>query len=195
MITTGVITEINVSGGSSTNNIYKVNIPIFNNPSNTNAGGSVLECTASLPGGVYSSYKVGDMVYVGFVNNQLQSPVILGRIYKGLTEETRSYLRVESLKVDGSVSLPKTVTIGDLSYADLVKATNGSGGTFVRPNPPNPTEVLQSIEIDGIGYSVKGAGENQVQSDWGQSDSLKVDYIKNKPSKSVVELETLKINW
>lgn len=149
MITTGIIREINVNGGSYTNNMYKVEISIFNNPSNTNGEGCILECNASLPGGIYSSYDVGDMVYIGFVNNAFENPVILGKIYKGLTDESRSYAHFDSIKVDGSVDLPNGITINGVSLDDTLTRLG-----IETPIPDNggeksSSEIIVKVESDG----------------------------------------------
>lgn len=122
MITTGIIREINLNSDKDhSNNLYNVEIGILKTPIST-SNDAILQCTCCLPGGVYNSYKVGDVVYIGFVNNLLNYPVILGRIYKGLNEnETRSFNKLEDLEVSNSVILPENIHIGDLSYSDLKK--------------------------------------------------------------------------
>lgn len=150
MITTGIIKEINISESDSDikNNKYKVLLPIFNTPDNTNEDGCIMDCTASVIGGIYSPYQVGDMVYVSFVNSEFQSPVIIGKIYKGNTEEIRSYAKLDSLYVDSTTTLPKNTTIGDISYIQLDKAikkiqdmSGGSGGT---------PGAIADVRVDGI---------------------------------------------
>ena len=69
---------------------------------------------------------VGDKVYVGFLNEEISFPIILGKIYQGLTEEARTYAILDSLKVDGKIMLSSDIQIGELSYKDLENLVIGS---------------------------------------------------------------------
>lgn len=122
MITTGIIKNINVSSDTNhINNLYSVEIGILKTPISESEQ-ATLECTCCLPGGIYDSYKEGDMVYIGFVNNLLNYPVILGRIYKGTSDvEPRSLNAIDNLNVYSSASLPENTSIGDISFSDLKK--------------------------------------------------------------------------
>ena len=109
MITTGLIKEINISDNNHKNNLYKVEIGIFKTPGDTTSGNGVLTCTSCIQGGLNSAYAVGDRVYIGFVNNELGQPTILGKIYTGIStadEDSRGYYNINSLKVTSDTVLP-----------------------------------------------------------------------------------------
>lgn len=57
-------------------------------------------------------------------------------------------------------------------------ATGGGGGGG------SWGEIIGNIEeqVDLINYIAENSGDNQIQSDWNQSDNTKKDYIKNKPT-------------
>lgn len=56
------------------------------------------------------------------------------------------------------------------------------GGTDVEANPSGTaTDTLTKVGIDGTVYSI-ASSSSQVQSDWTQTDTSAVDFIKNKPT-------------
>ena len=76
--------------------------------------------------GIYPNYKVGDIIYVGFEDNQLSQPIILGYLYREGLESTGD-MHALSLQVDVNAFLPRKSSIGnvtptDLSYLNLVKS-------------------------------------------------------------------------
>lgn len=120
MITTGIIREINLSEGNYSNNKYKVEIGLFQTASSTNPDSYTIISNACQPGGMYSSYSVGDKVYVAFLEDKLNQPIILGHIYQGLDlDKIRSFGNFDALNVSGNVSLPADTTIGDITYQQL----------------------------------------------------------------------------
>lgn len=119
MITTGIIREINLSSSNYKFNKYKVELNIFQKPGDNDDENYILEANCSVASGLYSCFKKGDKVYVGFINNNYSQPVILGKIYQGLIDEPRSYAYFNSIKISDSAEFPKNTKIGDISYEDL----------------------------------------------------------------------------
>lgn len=122
MITTGIIREVNISGQGYKSNLYKVEIPIFNSTSDPLNYTTIMETTACLSGGIYDCYSIGDYVYIGFINNKFNFPVILGKIYKGLDDNLSGSYNIQALKVANSASLPQNTKIGNIEYKDLLRA-------------------------------------------------------------------------
>lgn len=120
MITTGIITEINISNEDSTltNNLFKVKVPYFDNPGIDTE--CIITCTASTPSNLYNPYAVGDMVYITFIDNNYSQGLILGSIYKGVTNISRGYLVTESLKVTGTAELPSSTKLGPMTVQDII---------------------------------------------------------------------------
>lgn len=118
MITTGIIREIGVNKGSFIGNAYKVELNIFQIPGDNDKKNYTYLANCSTIGGLYDSYVVGDMVYVGFVNNNKSLPIIIGKIYQGLQDESRSFANLDALKVKNKAELPETTTIGNIDFSD-----------------------------------------------------------------------------
>lgn len=129
MITKGIITKM-LEG-----NLCEVRLPIFE-------GAGLLEAifvaTMLLPPGIEYGYETGDIVFVGFVDNALNQPVILGKLYlpnatvatwgdlagevsTHTTKSEKSWLSCNTLTMadSGSAQLPKNTTIGDTSLAGI----------------------------------------------------------------------------
>ena len=119
MITTGIIREINLSSANHKNNRYKVELNIFQIPGDTNKDAYTFEANCMVASGFSSVYNVGDKVFVGFLNNDKSFPIILGKIYQGISDDYRGYGALTDLKVKNSVALPNDITIGSYDYDDL----------------------------------------------------------------------------
>lgn len=119
MITTGIIKRINVDSKNYSNNKYIVEISLFKSASDITTDVYTYEANACVPPGLFSPYEVGDKVYIGFINGQGGLPVILGKIYQGLTEEDRAYVLYNTLKVTQKVELPLNTSIGNVTGQDL----------------------------------------------------------------------------
>ena len=100
-------------------NGYEVtlNIPIFHNVENSDIDNESLvfptSCIA-ISYGVYPNLKKGDTVIIGFEDNNLNTPVILGALY---TEEAKKYKSdaiFSSLGVNVNAELPEDTTIGNV---------------------------------------------------------------------------------
>lgn len=69
MITPGIIREIGVNKGNFIGNAYRVELNIFQMPGDNDKNNYTYIANCSSTGGMYDSYEVGDVVYVGFLNN------------------------------------------------------------------------------------------------------------------------------
>jgi len=118
MITTGIIKEIAVNKGNFVGNAYRVELNIFQTPGDDNKNNYTYIANCSTMSGFYDSYEVGDKVFVGFLNNNKSLPVIIGKIYQGLKDESRSFANINSLKVRDRAELPKNTNIGGIDFSD-----------------------------------------------------------------------------
>jgi|GEM_PF-7049507 hypothetical protein len=66
-----------------------------------------------------NQYKVGDCVFVGFENNDLGRPVILGKLYKNNDKEVRGSLDAHALFIQDRAVLPKNTTIGGINWQQV----------------------------------------------------------------------------
>ncbi len=205
MITTGIIKKINVSGGKHKNNKVIAEVSLFKSPGDINSDVYSCECNCSVPGGIYSPYNVGDKVYIGFLNGKKTNPIILGKIYQGLEDESRAFAYFSALKVRDQVNLPENTLLGDLKVADIknldtkIDNLNVIANRF--PNPPivdgeynlrcsvsgNEGTTINSKFISGT-PSVKKSIRQSIQTKCGNSvvvNQLVVNLVATKTVKGV----------
>ncbi len=103
MLTKAIIQSIDY-----TKNMCRVRIPLFENASrNVN----IIEANAqfNIVPGIYNSYKTGDVVFIGFEENKMELPVILGKLFVSAATEAGSYrgnLSGNSLSITDTAQLP-----------------------------------------------------------------------------------------
>lgn len=95
-----------------------VRVPIFDKSKTSNEGvatdllGKASICV--LPNCI-PNVRVGDVVYVGFENNDKSKPIIIGYVYIDKEYSTRQGISAQSIDVLATASLPKETTIGSVS--------------------------------------------------------------------------------
>lgn len=103
MLTKAIIQSIDY-----TKNMCRVRIPLFENASrNTN----MIEADAqfNIVPGIYNSYKTGDIVFIGFEENKMELPVILGKLFVSASAESEAYrgnVSGNSLSITDNAQLP-----------------------------------------------------------------------------------------
>jgi uncharacterized protein involved in type VI secretion and phage assembly len=151
MLTKGEIQSIDF-----TNNSCIIRLPIFETVGN----GSRAIATAyfAITPGIFNSYKIGDVVIVGFDRDMIDKPYILGKLYTGLKEEQniengfRGAINCESLKVKTDVILPeatkiaKNTTILDSTDDKNNITTISSLITTVKEDSKKLTEINQKLD-------------------------------------------------
>lgn len=118
MITTGIIKKINIDSGSGKANKCLIEIPYFKTPIENDPNAYTFSANICNQGGINGQFHVGDKVYVGFVDNDLSNPVILGTIYQGYSDDFRSTANFEKLNIQNSVNLPLDTKIGDINISN-----------------------------------------------------------------------------
>ena len=101
MVVKGIIKSIDVQGNTCT-----VRMPYFENVGNDEI---VATATVSNSPGSYNGYKVNDVVWVAFENDQLECPVIIGKLYLGIEAERadpRGTLNVVDSKISRTAEIP-----------------------------------------------------------------------------------------
>ena len=104
MITKAVIKSINKNG-----NRCIVRMPLFENASNPSPVEA--EALVSITPGLFNNLFVGDVVFVAFEENALEKPIILGKLFKGISDENQTAGGagiLDSLKVHKSAAIPSS---------------------------------------------------------------------------------------
>lgn len=120
-----MITRALVEDVDYTANKLKVRIPIldgmrFNQDglSNAELNWAAVLC---IPG-LEIEYKVGDVVVVGFEDNDIGSPIVLGYLkLTGVQLESRLHGSFKDLEVTESFTAPTNTKIGKTSYEEINK--------------------------------------------------------------------------
>lgn len=129
MILKGIIEEI------IDNKTVLLRIPTLNGlrgSRNNTVTSDLYEASAVSIPGIDSTFNYGDIVAVGFLNNRVDYPIILGKFIG--SEQAEGYycpgttikslnnptLSLSELKVDNSAKLPADTIIGQHSYKDLL---------------------------------------------------------------------------
>lgn len=124
-------------------NTIKVRLPTYES-AGIDAKVIINALIAYNPGNLYS-YNIGDVVVVSFEHNQVDQPIVLGKLYIGPEEKASNYSFANSLQVTEKAILPTTTTIGNLSYNDLVLAVNSAANSEVKADVSDtPTSVTPS---------------------------------------------------
>lgn len=115
MIIKGIVEQIPSNG----ENQYQVRVPFLEDNTNNEALFNAILCNQP---GQYYGYEVGDVVFIEFENNRMDTAIILGKLFTGETPEA-GYYRISNLEVVGTVKLPPTQN--DLDIKNLKQLQNG----------------------------------------------------------------------
>ena len=66
---------------------------------------------------------IGDVVIVGFENNDLSKPIILGHLYKESFDKSAESIELNDLTVISETHLSRNTSIGDVSSFELAQLT------------------------------------------------------------------------
>ena len=123
MLTKAIIQNIDY-----TKNMCRVRIPLFENASR-NVNMIEADAQINIVPGIYNSYKTGDVVFIGFEENKMELPVILGKLFVSAATEANSYrgnVSGNSLAITDNAQLPystvfnySNITQNDKLYKEL----------------------------------------------------------------------------
>ena len=104
---------------------YRVRIPIFDRTSDSTYFTDIDElaiAVASAPKGITNSLEVNDVVFVGFEDNNIATPVILGQLYnEKLLKQHNLHIQARSIDIEESVNLPIGTTLNaDINLYDYI---------------------------------------------------------------------------
>ena len=101
MVTKGIIQSINFNGNTCT-----IRLPFFETTHNDPI---VITATFSNTPGMYNGYKVNDVVWVAFEDGQMETPVVIGKLYLGAEKEKadpRGTVNTEAFTVSKTAAIP-----------------------------------------------------------------------------------------
>lgn len=119
-----MVTKAYIINKEQDSNKYIVRIPIFEKPGMTsdtsNLSRTLFSATLAHEPSVLDVYSSGDCVFVGFENNELNRPVILGKLYtKDENQDSMGLSNNKVLIVSDKASLPADTTIGSVNFKNL----------------------------------------------------------------------------
>lgn len=128
MITRGYITE-KLSVDSSK---VMVRLPIFETANNNEANihnPFEVEASIMMTPGNFLGYNVGDTVIVGFEDNDYSKPIILGKLFISVEENSTVKEVIDQVSVKSTAVLPENTSIGKVSPKDIaaLSGINTSG--------------------------------------------------------------------
>lgn len=141
-----MITKAEVQEILRETNQLRVRIPIFESAGITKQ--AIIDANICYTPGNVELYAVGDIVYVGFENNNINNPVILGKLYQGKENEASTFSYSNSLEVTNKTILSSDTTIGDLGYTELSTLKNSRGNLQQQIDTIN--ETLKKNGIDQL---------------------------------------------
>lgn len=114
MVTKAIIQSIRNNGTRCI-----VRMPLFESASNDTPVEA--EALVSITPGLYNNLAVGDVVFIAFEENALEKPIIIGKLFKGATYESRvkgGASILDTLKVNNTAVLPASTAF---EYDNSVK--------------------------------------------------------------------------
>ena len=133
MLTKAIIQSIDY-----TKNMCRVRIPLFENASR-NVNMIEADAQINIVPGIYNSYKTGDIVFIGFEENKMELPVILGKLFVSTSAEAGSYrgnVSGNSLAITDTAQLP---------YSTLFDFTKISQNNTLYKDLNTPKKLADSI--------------------------------------------------
>lgn len=143
---------------------YRVRIPIFDKSASAPLNTKMIDlciAVASMPKGIYNSLQEGDVVIIGFENNESSSPIILGHLYrKALTDiDDFPSMELSTLQVNNQVKLPANTSIGTLTYENLFALDGATQNIQLQLDQIfNQIDSIQS-QINAIKEQLKGTSK------------------------------------
>lgn len=161
-----MLTKAIVQSIDYTKNMCRVRIPLFEHASR-NVNMIEADAQINIVPGIYNSYKTGDVVFIGFEENKMELPVILGKLFVSAASEAGSYrgnVSGNSLAITDTAQLPYS-TLFDFSkiaqnntlYTDLNTPKKLADGIINLQRTQAQTQRYQtiiSISIDNSTYKL-----------------------------------------
>lgn len=134
-----------------------VRIPMYETSQGERA---LFTCIIKTLPGIVNGYVESDVVFVDFENDDLDYPVIVGKLYLGASKEinSKTSINADNLTVNGSAKFSEDFSISDINYKDIkgaVLATKDLYGMLDQtegPIPPTPVITINRVKHDMLLY-------------------------------------------
>jgi hypothetical protein len=124
MVTKGYV----IRKSPDASNKYLVRIPLFESSgvslTSNDLNSSITECTLSHNPGTYEALVPGDCVFVTFEDNLYSRPVIIGKLFVKVEEQSSGYQYNTDLRVTHKATLPNDTTIGNVPFDNVLNYFN-----------------------------------------------------------------------
>jgi len=147
----------------------RVRIPVYNKSAdavNCTPTDQLYIASTCIPAGQSYNYNVGDVVYVGFEDNDVSKPVILGFLYNSNDLSSTSDYQIRNLYVDSEAVLPKYTNIGSITGSEINtlsgQTRNISGQFETSISIDNNYVAANIVESHLATYD----SESQTEDDW-----------------------------
>lgn len=110
-----MITQAEIKVIDYKRNLCQVRIPIFEGPGNVEQ--ALFWAVMNIPPGVHSGYKVDDIVFVGFSDNSVNKPIVLGKLLVDKVQDALveapecGYVSCANLEVEKKAVLPNAANV------------------------------------------------------------------------------------
>lgn len=124
MITKGIVEQI------VDNYTYKVRLPLYDGITSAPTFTSTDDlniATVNCPPNCRYNLRIGDIVFVGFEDNDMGKPIILGFLYSDKSMSTSCDLTLNSLIVKVNTKLSDDTSIGEVSSQDIRNLVHTKG--------------------------------------------------------------------
>ena len=156
-------------------NQIKIRIPLFESAGIDNK--IIYDCNIMNLPGFSPGYQNDDVVYISFLNNNLNEAVVIGKMFKGNEEVNLSSISIDTLKVVNKASLSKFTSFESVDVKQIndmqeeIKfinkkiddLTNNIGSNVVANPSGDATEVLTKLQVDSTIYSISGSSPTEVK--------------------------------
>lgn len=159
MLTKAIIQSIDY-----TKNMCRVRIPLFENAAR-NVNMIEADAQINIVPGIYNSYKTGDVVFIGFEENKMELPVILGKLFVSATAEASSHrgnVSGNSLSITETAQLPYStvfnydkITQNDTLYKNLNTPKKLADSIIdLQRAPVQKYQTIIKVSIDDTNYDL-----------------------------------------
>jgi hypothetical protein len=198
-----VLTKAIIQSIDYTKNMCRVRIPLFENASR-NVNMIEADAQFNIVPGIYNSYKTGDIVFIGFEENKMELPVILGKLFVSASTEAGSYrgnVSGNSLAITDTAQLPYSTVFNydkiaqnKTIYKDLDTPKKLADGIInLQRSQVQKYQTIIKILIDETTYNLylKTSNDFTYSPDKSEEPLYRLcTALKNSQSEGVIPIET-----